>query len=76
MTCFLNMKQITTHVVIVWRWLKNTVKKLREYTFSQRTVNQCNRMPRHSANATSVNLFKNKIGDYFKRSGYVYRCGL
>ena len=27
--------------------------------------------PGECVNATSVNMFKNKIGNYFKRSGYV-----
>ena len=30
-----------------------------------------NRLPGECVNATSVNMFKNKIDNYFKRSGYV-----
>ena len=29
------------------------------------------RLPGECVNATSVNMFKNKIDTYFKRSGYV-----
>ena len=35
------------------------------------TINECNRLPGECVNATSVNMFKNKIEHYFKRSGYV-----
>ena len=36
-----------------------------------RTINEWNRLPGECVNATSVNMFKNKIENYFKRSGYV-----
>ena len=35
-----------------------------------------NRLSLTSVNATGVNMFKNKIGNYFKRSVGVFRCGL
>ena len=41
------------------------------YAFSQRTINEWNRLPGECVHATSVNMFKNKIDNYFKRSGYV-----
>ena len=44
---------------------------IRTYAFSQRTINEWNRLPGECVNATSVNMFKNKIDYYFKRSGYV-----
>ena len=37
----------------------------------ERTINEWNRLPGECVNATSVNMFKNKIDNYFKRSGYV-----
>ena len=44
---------------------------IRKYAFSQRTINEWNRLPRECVNATSVNMFKNKIDNYFKIFGYV-----
>ena len=44
---------------------------IRKYAFSQRTLNEWNRLSGERVNATSVNMFKNKIENYFKRSGYV-----
>ena len=41
---------------------------VRKYTFSQQTINVWNRLPGECVNATSVNMFKNKIDNYFKRS--------
>ena len=50
---------------------------IRKYAFFQRTINEWNRLPGECVNAISVNMFKNKIDNYFKRSGYVldFRCG-
>ena len=41
---------------------------IRKCAFSQRKINEWNRLP---GNVTSVNMFKNKIDNYLKRSGYV-----
>ena len=43
----------------------------RKYAFSQRPIHHWKRLPGECANASSVNMFKNKIDNYFKRSGYV-----
>ena len=44
----------------------------RKYAFSKRTINDWNRLAGECVNATSVHImFKNKIENYFKRSGYV-----
>ena len=44
---------------------------IRKYAFSQHTRNEWNRLPGECVNATSANMFKNKIDNYFKISGYV-----
>ena len=36
----------------------------------QRTVNKLNRLPTYSVNASSVNMFKDKIDKYLRRAGY------
>ena len=55
-----------------WALAKERCKlDIRKYAFSQRTINEWNRLPGECVNATSVNMFKNKIDNYFQRSGYV-----
>ena len=47
-----------------WALAKERCKlDIRKYAFFQRMINEWH--------ATSVNMFKNKIDNYFKRSGYV-----
>ena len=41
---------------------------IRKYAFSQRTVNEWNKLPGECENDTSVNKFKNKLDDHFKRT--------
>ena len=38
---------------------------IRKYTFSQRVVNDWNKLPEECINATSVNMFTNRIDQYF-----------
>ena len=41
---------------------------IRKYTFSQRVVNDWNNLPEECINATSVNMFKNKIDQYYLKT--------
>ena len=43
---------------------------IRKYSFSQRTINEWNKLFTDCINASSVNMFKNKIGKYLSRMGY------
>ena len=71
MTCFLNLGHNGTRGHS-WALAKERCKlDIRKYAFSQRTINEWNRLPGECVHATSVNMFKNKIDNYFKRSGYV-----
>ena len=55
-----------------WALAKERCKlDIRKYAFSQRTINGWNRLPGECVNVTSVNMFKNKIDNYLKRSGFV-----
>ena len=55
-----------------WALAKERCKlDIRKYAFSQRTINEWNRLSGECVNATSVNMFKNKIDNYFKRAGCV-----
>ena len=39
--------------------------------FSQRTVNEWNRLSADCVGASNVNMFKNKIDIYLRRAGYI-----
>ena len=43
---------------------------IRQFSFSQRTVNEWNRLSADYVGASSVNIFKNKINIYLRRAGY------
>ena len=43
---------------------------MRKYSFSQRVINELNKLPNHCVNASSVNMFKNRIDRYLIRVGY------
>ena len=44
---------------------------MRKYSFSQRVVNEWNKLPNDCVNASSVNMFKNRINRYLLRAGYI-----
>ena len=50
----------------IWALAKERCKlDIRKYAFSQRTINEWNRLPGECVNATSVNImFNNKIYNY------------
>ena len=41
---------------------------MRKYSFSQRMVNEWNKLPNDCVNASSVNMFKNRINRYYIKS--------
>ena len=43
---------------------------IRKYSFSQRVINEWNKLPNDCVNASSVNMCKNKIDRYLIRAGY------
>ena len=43
---------------------------MRKYSFSQRVINEWNKLPNYCVNASSVNMFKNRIDRYLIRAGY------
>ena len=43
---------------------------MRKYSFSQRVINEWNKLPNDCLNASRVNMFKNRIDRYFIRAGY------
>ena len=45
---------------------------MREYSFSQRVINEWNKLPNYCVNASSVNMFKHRIDRYLIRAGYTY----
>ena len=45
---------------------------MRKYSFSQRVLNEWNKLPNGLVNASSVNMFKNRIDIYLIRAGHTY----
>ena len=43
---------------------------IRKYSFSQRTVNEWNKLSTDCVTASIVNMFKNKVDTYLRRAGY------
>ena len=46
---------------------------MRKYSFSQKVINEWNKLSNDCVNASSVNMFKNRINRYLIRAGYIYR---
>ena len=44
---------------------------IRKISYSQRTVNEWNRLSADGVGASSVNIFKNKIDIYLRRARYI-----
>ena len=44
---------------------------VRKYSFSQRTINVWNNLSTDCVQASSVNVFKNKIDKYLVKAGYI-----
>ena len=43
---------------------------MRKYSFSQRMINEWNKLSNDCVNASSVNMFKNRIDRFLIRAGY------
>ena len=43
---------------------------IRKYSFSQRTINEWNKLSTDCITAISMNVFKNRIDAYLRRAGY------
>ena len=43
---------------------------IRKHSFSQRTINEWNKLSSDCVTASSVNMFKNKVDTYLRRAGY------
>ena len=43
---------------------------VRKFSFSQRTINVWNKLPAECVQASSVNMFKNRIYKYLVKAGY------
>ena len=43
---------------------------IRKHSFSQRTINEWNKLSTDYVTASSVNMFKNKVDTYIRRAGY------
>ena len=45
---------------------------IRKHSFSQRTINEWNKLSTDCVTVSSVNMFKNKVDTYLRRAGYKY----
>ena len=45
---------------------------IRKYSFSQRTTNEWNKLSTDCVNASSGNMFRNKIYKFLREAGYTY----
>ena len=55
------------------RYIRMTTQNrldFRKYSFSQRTVNELNKLSADCGHSSSVNMFKNRIDNYLVRAGY------
>ena len=43
---------------------------IRKHSFSQRTINEWNKLSTDCVTASNVNMFKNKVDTYLRRAGY------
>ena len=46
------------------------VLDFKKYSFSQRTINEWNKLSTVCVTASIVNIFKNKVDKYLRRAGY------
>ena len=44
---------------------------IRKYSFSQRTINEWNKLSMDCITASSVNMFKNRVNTYLRSVGYM-----
>ena len=45
---------------------------MRKYSFSQRVINEWNKLPNDCVNTSNVKMLKNRIDRYLIRAGYTY----
>ena len=43
---------------------------IRKYSFSQKTINEWNKLSTDFITGSSMNIFKNKVDTYIRRAGY------
>ena len=61
--------KILTEISITILQKKQCRLDIRTFSFSQRIVNEWNRLSADCVSASSVNIFKNKIDIYLRRAG-------
>ena len=54
-------------VKLVKDWCRLDIRK---YSFSQRTINEWNKLVTDCVTVSSVNMLKNKVDTYLRRAGY------
>ena len=65
--------EIKESKITIWHYTlvkKQSRLDVRKYSFSQRTINVWNNLSTDCVQASSVNMFKNKIDKYLVKAGY------
>ena len=65
-----SMARWSTHFLLSCLMLFFTSLSFHLYSFSQRVINEWNKLPNGCVNASSVNMFKNRVDRYLIRAGY------
>ena len=70
--CSSNLKKAVEPEDTQQHYLRSSQCRLdmRKYSFSQRVINEWNKLPNDCVNASNVNMFKNRIDRYLIRAGY------
>ena len=71
----MNMLHEISWCIKCWVFSYKTLKDqcrldIRKHSFSQRTINEWNKLSTDCVTASSVNMFKNKVDTYLRRAGY------
>ena len=66
--CLSHSRKIAGHEIKLVK--DQCILDIRKYSFSQRTINEWNKLSTDCVIASSVNMFKNKVDTYRRRAGY------
>ena len=70
-TCFSHSRRIAETRGHEVKLVKDQCRlDIRKHSFSQRTINEWNKLSTDCVTASSVNMFKNKVDTYLRRAGY------
>ena len=72
---FVGEKMFKFHELLPGTLVAESRLDVRKFSFSQRTNNLWNKLSAGCVQASSVNMFKNRIDKYLVKAGYTYNKG-